>query len=55
MTHINLAADLMTQDAGCKSYASCPAKTKIGNYCACTNCKYTDLPGQLSLHWMCEK
>merc|ERR1712110_396339 len=27
MTHINLAADLITQDGGCADYAVCPAKT----------------------------
>eukprot|EP00942_MAST-04A_sp_MAST-4A-sp1_P003473 g3473.t1 len=56
MTHINLAADLMTQDAGCKSYAICPAKTKIGNYCACTNCKYADHAGTIIIALdVCEK
>ena len=46
MTSINLAADLMTQDAGCKDYSVCPAKTKAGN-CACTNCKYADHAGSI--------
>ena len=45
MTHINLAADLMTQDAGCVTYDSCPAK--INGKCACTNCKYADHAGSI--------
>jgi hypothetical protein len=45
MTHINLAADLMTQDAGCASYSVCPAKQ--GGQCACTNCKYADHAGTI--------
>ena len=45
MTHINLAADLMTQDAGCASYSVCPAKQ--GGHCACTNCKYADHAGTM--------
>ncbi len=45
MTHINLAADLMTQDAGCATYDSCPAK--MGGKCACTNCKYADHAGSI--------
>ena len=44
MTHINLAADLMSQDAGCPSYDVCPAKA---TYCACTNCKYADHAGTI--------
>jgi hypothetical protein len=45
MTHINLAADLMTQDGGCPSYDTCPAKQ--GGHCACTNCKYADHAGTI--------
>jgi len=45
MTHINLAADLMAQDAGCVTYAHCPAKR--GGKCACTNCKYADHAGSI--------
>ena len=43
-THINLAADLMSQDAGCPAYDVCPAKA---TYCACTNCKYADHAGTI--------
>jgi len=45
MTHINLAADLMTQGGGCPSYGVCPAKSAKG--CACTNCKYADHAGTI--------
>ena len=45
MTHINLAADMMTQDSGCANYATCPAK--VGGQCACTNCKYADHAGTI--------
>lgn len=45
LTHINLAADLMTQDGGCADYGKCPAKQN-GN-CACTNCKYADHAGSI--------
>ena len=44
MTHINLAADMTTQDAGCPDYDVCPAKT---THCACTNCKYADHAGTI--------
>ena len=45
MTHINLAADMMSQDNGCSSYQVCPAK--VGGKCACTNCKYSDHAGTI--------
>ena len=45
MTHINLAADMTTQDGGCPSYQVCPAK--VGGKCACTNCKYADHAGTI--------
>ena len=45
MTHINLAADLMTQGEGCQSYQICPAK--FNGKCACTNCKYADHAGTI--------
>ena len=45
MTHINLAADLVTQDAGCANYTQCPARSAHG--CACTNCKYADHAGTI--------
>ena len=45
MTHINLAADMVSQDAGCRDYAVCPAKH--GGNCACTNCKYADHAGTI--------
>lgn len=45
MTHINLAADLVTGDEGCKNRsAHCPAANP---YCACTNCKYWDHAGSI--------
>jgi len=43
MTHINLAADMMTQDARCADYATC----NRGGQCACTNCKYADHAGTI--------
>ena len=46
MTHLNLAADLQTQDGGCPAYDTCPAKRRGGN-CACTNCKYADHAGTI--------
>ena len=46
LTHINVAADLMTGDKGCEDYAVCPAKTKDGK-CACVNCKYADHAGSI--------
>lgn len=45
LTHINLAADMITQDAGCANYTQCPAK--INGQCACTNCKYADHAGTI--------
>jgi hypothetical protein len=46
MTHINFAADMVTQDEGCASYTKpCPAPVQ-GN-CACTNCKYADHAGTI--------
>ena len=48
LTHINLAADMITGDAGCKGRAApvpCPARNKNG--CACTNCKYADHAGSI--------
>ena len=45
LTHINLAADLVSGDAGCKEYVKCPAKGPQG--CACTNCKYADHAGSI--------
>ena len=45
LTHINLAADMITGDAGCAAYTSCPARGKNG--CACTNCKYADHAGSI--------
>ena len=48
MTHINLAADLITQDEGCAAYpknAPCPGWHSFG--CACTNCKYADHAGTI--------
>eukprot|EP00928_Gymnodinium_smaydae_P079749 TRINITY_DN63602_c0_g1_i1.p1 TRINITY_DN63602_c0_g1~~TRINITY_DN63602_c0_g1_i1.p1 ORF type:complete len:399 (-),score=39.33 TRINITY_DN63602_c0_g1_i1:170-1324(-) len=45
MTHINFAADLMTQGAGCPDYDVCPSKR--GGKCACTNCKYADHAGTI--------
>jgi len=45
MTHINLAADMQTQDEGCAEYLTCPAK--VGGKCACTNCKYADHAGTI--------
>ena len=42
MDYINLAADLVTQDAGC---ANDPRYG--GNDCACTNCKYGDHAGTI--------
>lgn len=44
LTHINLAADLVSQDAGCPYYDICPAKRE---HCACTNCKYADHAGTI--------
>eukprot|EP00038_Savillea_parva_P004728 m.141435 g.141435 ORF g.141435 m.141435 type:complete len:94 (-) comp11559_c0_seq6:58-339(-) len=44
MTHLNVAADLMTQDAGCATYDKCPAAHPR---CACTNCKYADHAGTI--------
>lgn len=44
LTHINLAADMMTQDEGCPNYEVCPAKRQ---HCACTNCKYADHAGSI--------
>lgn len=45
MTHISLAADLVSQDAGCPTYQTCPAK--VEGRCACTNCKYADHAGTI--------
>ena len=45
LTHINLAADLVTGDAGCEARAAnCPARDPG---CACTNCKYGDHAGTI--------
>lgn len=44
LTHINLAADLMTQDAGCASYDHCLGKP---GHCPCANCKYADHAGTI--------
>ena len=45
LTHINLAADLVTGDEGCASRVhNCPARRPN---CACTNCKYGDHAGTL--------
>ena len=47
MTHINLAANMMTQNAGCASRTTdCPA-AHGPNDCACTNCKYADHAGTI--------
>jgi hypothetical protein len=45
MTHINLAADLQSQNNGCENYQTCPAKHS--GKCACTNCKYADHAGTI--------
>ena len=54
LTHINLAADMQTQDAGCAAYPGgknkggflqCPSVVK--GRCACTNCKYADHAGTI--------
>ena len=42
MTHINLAADMITQDEGCGDRASCHEHP-----CSCTNCKYGDHAGTI--------
>ena len=45
LTHINLAANMESQDDGCPAYKKCPA---IRNgHCACTNCKYADHAGSI--------
>lgn len=45
LTHLNLAADLMTQNGGCPDYDVCPARYE--GKCACTNCKYADHAGSI--------
>ena len=54
LTHINLAADMQTQDQGCAAYPGgknkggflqCPSVVK--GRCACTNCKYADHAGTI--------
>ena len=47
MTHINLAADMMTQASGCPDYVKCPDFERRGAQCACTNCKYADHTGTI--------
>ena len=42
MDYINLAADLVTQDAGCANDPRYGSET-----CACTNCKYGDHAGTI--------
>lgn len=45
LTHINLAADMVTGDAGCAARTEhCPARDPM---CACTNCKYLDHAGTI--------
>lgn len=46
MTHINLAADLITGNEGCKDIPNCHPHGEEG-HCACTNCKYTDHAGTI--------
>eukprot|EP00041_Stephanoeca_diplocostata_P005579 m.64433 g.64433 ORF g.64433 m.64433 type:complete len:388 (+) comp15879_c0_seq6:144-1307(+) len=46
MTHINLAADLVTGNEGCKDIPNCFIRGEQG-HCACTNCKYTDHAGTI--------
>ena len=41
-THLNVAADLVTQDMGCGNRTQCHEHP-----CSCTNCKYLDLAGTL--------
>lgn len=45
MTHLALAADLVTGDQGCKT-SDCYIKGEQGN-CACVNCKYLDHAGSI--------
>ena len=40
MTHISLAADMVTQDSGCANYSKHDSR-------ACTNCKYADHAGTI--------
>eukprot|EP00038_Savillea_parva_P004727 m.141424 g.141424 ORF g.141424 m.141424 type:complete len:272 (-) comp11559_c0_seq5:35-850(-) len=52
MTHLNVAADLMTQDAGCPAYEFCPfnndpSSKEAHSKCACTSCKYADHTGSI--------
>ena len=52
MTHLNVAVDLMTQDAGCPAYEFCPFNNnprskKAHSKCACTSCKYADHTGSI--------
>lgn len=46
LTHIHLAADLVTGDEGCKDIPNCHAKGEQGK-CPCVNCKYTDHAGTI--------
>ena len=43
MTHLNLAADLITGDEGCKDRKD----HNRGGGCCCTNCKWTDHAGTI--------
>jgi hypothetical protein len=43
MTHLNLAADLITGDEGCKDRKD----HNRGGGCCCTNCKWTDHEGTI--------
>lgn len=51
MTHINLAADMITQDGGCANYTKttpiCPGVPHGMTQCGCTNCKYADHAGSI--------
>jgi beta-glucanase (GH16 family) len=47
MTHLVLAADLVTGDEGCAAHGRCRRGEKPPCATACTNCKYTDHAGTI--------
>eukprot|EP00927_Polykrikos_kofoidii_P038148 TRINITY_DN32432_c0_g1_i1.p1 TRINITY_DN32432_c0_g1~~TRINITY_DN32432_c0_g1_i1.p1 ORF type:complete len:369 (+),score=31.04 TRINITY_DN32432_c0_g1_i1:76-1182(+) len=46
MTHLALAADLVTGNEGCKDNPHCFIQSEQGK-CSCTDCKYTDHAGSI--------